>query len=653
MIVIYDLETLKDFFLYCDVNATGEGDTFNVFSISKFRNDLIPLVKHLTTLKGQIGFNNVAFDAQIQQYIIKNHKKWLKLSGLEVVTIIYDYVAYVINKANSNEWLDFRESDFSIKQVDLFKVWHFNNKAKMTSLKWVQYMTDWHNIEDMPIHHSESVKDEDTADMVIDYCKNDCLSTRHFYNITRGLTSNSLYKGIDRLQLRKDVRAEFGFDCTNHDDVKIGDQINKSNYLKATGIDWKELKELRAPYNSFTFEDCFPSYIEFVSKPFNDFINSIKRIIINKEKGEQTFTFKFGSTSYVMAKGGLHSEDKPRLIIPTVNQIMRDADVGSMYPNAISKRKLYPRHLGSKWLDGYDYVIGLRMDAKKKFKETKQPKYQSIQEAFKLALNGGSFGKTNEKTSWQYDPFITFCVTIGCQIDLLMLIEGFELNGIKVISANTDGVVCLFDKDQEETYNKVCAEWEVKVGNDKMGKLEYADYSVLSQRSVNDYIAIKSDGSVKHKGGSFTINHELHKNKSYNIIALALDAYYSKGLNPRTFITQHENIFDFCAGMRTKGEWYLEATSMNGGVVKKEKLQKTNRYFICNKGVKLVKCHPDGRMIQEDAGKWVATVYNKHVQKNIKDYDINYDFYVKKAYEIISEIEPEIINENMEQLSLF
>lgn len=653
MIVVYDLETLKDFFLYIDIKL--DTDEFNIFEASRFQNDISKLIEYLKTLQGQIGFNNLSFDAQVQEYIIENAKHWIEwnLPGHEIASLIHDYSNEVIRKANSREWPDYRDYKLSVRQVDLYKVWHFDNEAKRTSLKWLQYMTDWDNIEDMPINHNDSVKDEKTAKSIIGYCKNDCLSTRHFYNITRGKTSNSLYIGQDKLQLRKDVKAEFGFTCTNFNDVKIGDEINKVNYLNATGLDKYELKNLKVDLKPFTFGDCFPSYMHFESSELNIFINSIKDVVVDINSKEQYFQFKFGSTKYTLAKGGLHSNDSPRLVIPPKDYILRDADVQSMYPNCIRKRRLYPSHLGERWLDGYTSVIELRLKAKDDFKITKDPKYQSIMDAFKLALNGGSFGKTAERFNWQYDPFVTFCTTLGCQIDLIMLIESLELSGIKVISANTDGVVSLFHKNEEDIYNKVCKEWEKKVGNHDLGILEYADYSILAQRSVNDYIAVKIDGKAKHKGGTFTIYHELHKNKSYRIIALALDAYYTKGLNPRTFITSNENIFDFCAGMRTKGDWFLQSSEVINSKIIKKKLQKTNRYYTSNKGSKLIKCHPDGRSIQEDAGKWLSTVYNKHEQKDIKDYDINYNFYVKKTYEIISEIQPEITDENFTQLRLF
>src|ERR1700749_750293 len=114
MIVIYDLETLKNFFLYVDVSLNG--DNFNVFEISKFKNDLIPLLTHLKTLKCQIGFNNLGFDSQVQQWIVKNQKKLQKLESELIANEIHDYVQQVIDKSNRNEWPDFWEKDLIVRQ---------------------------------------------------------------------------------------------------------------------------------------------------------------------------------------------------------------------------------------------------------------------------------------------------------------------------------------------------------------------------------------------------------------------------------------------------------------------------------------------------------------------------------------------------------
>jgi len=658
MYKIYDLEVLRNYFLYIDLSL--EENKFKIFEISKFKNDILDLIYHLNSIRGQIGFNNLSYDGQILQFIINNYKKWIKLDGESISKIIYNYSQTVINR-DKDSWPDYRERDLSIKQLDLFKVWHYNNKARSCSLKWLQYSMDWHNIEDMPVKHYDYINDRKTADSIIEYCKNDCLSTREHYNITIGKTENKLYKNIDKIQLRKDVEKEFKFQCLNFSDVKIGDEIMKTNYCIATGIDKYDLKPV-IKNQSFTFGDCFPDYISFKTEELNNFIDSIRYIKIDPESKDQKYKFTFGKTVYTFAKGGIHSNDKPRVIIPSSNQILRDADVGSQYPNAIRKRKIYPSHLGIKWLEGYTDIINKRIEAKRLYKETKESKYKSFDEAFKLALNGGSFGKLNEKTNWQYDPFCLFQCTIGNELEIMMLIEDMELNGIRVISANTDGIVCLFDKELEDKYNNVCKTWEKKVSNDpdwdnksineKMGLLEFADYKKFAQLSVNDYIAIKIDGTPKHKG-DFMIDFELHKNKSFRIIPLALELYYKDDINPSKFITEHNNIFDFCAGVRAKTDWFFESHCIKDGEQKIDRLQQTNRFYISNKGSKLIKCHIDGRQIQPNAGKWLSTIYNKHIEQDIKKYDINYEYYIKKVYEIISKLEPDVINEHFRQLTLF
>lgn len=648
MYKIYDLEVLKNYFL-C-VSLSLEGDNFDIFEISKFKNDLKKFVEFIKELRGEIGFNNLFYDSQIQQFVLSNYKRWIRnsLEGEQIASEIYAYSQKVIG---NDGWPDFRERDLSVKQLDLFRVWHYNNKARSCSLKWLQYSMDWHNIEDMPIKHYTLIEDRETADSIISYCKNDCLSTKEHYNITIGKTDNKLYKNIDKIQLRKDVHKEFGFNCLNFSDVKIGDEIMKTNYCIATEIDKYDLKPV-IKNQSFTFGDCFPDYISFRTKELNDFVDSIKDIKIDPENNDQKYKFKFGQATYTFAKGGIHSNDPKRVIIPLPSQILRDADVGSQYPNAIRKRKIYPSHLGIKWLEGYTDIINKRIESKRLYKETKEGKYKSFDEAFKLALNGGSFGKLNEKTNWQYDPFCLFQCTIGNQLEIMMLIEEMELSGIKVVSANTDGIVCLFDKELEDTYNRICEEWENKVGNSEMGKLEYADYKKLAQLSVNDYIAIKIDGTPKHKG-DFMVDFELHKNKSFKIIPLALEIYYKDEINPTEFIRNHKNIFDFCAGIRAKTDWYFESRYITGTEEKSDRLQQTNRYYISNKGSKLMKCNIDGRQLQVDAGKWLSTIYNKHAEQDIEKYDINYDYYIKKVYNIISKLEPDVINEKFRQLTLF
>lgn len=255
-----------------------------------------------------------------------------------------------------------------------------------------------------------------------------------------------------------------------------------------------------------------------------------------------------------------------------------------------------------------------------------------------------------EPTSWQYDPFSSMSTTIGNQFEILMLIEMLELRKIHCLSANTDGIVCLIDKSQFETYKEVCLEWEVIVGNNVMGKLEYTYYDLFVQRSVNSYLAVKTNDleyieslekRIKTKN-DFLLDIEIHKNKSNLIINKALKEYFVHDIDPKVFIKEHRNIYDFCACVRGKGDWGLEQEGMVAGVVVTNKLQKTVRYYESKDGMKILKRHPDGRQIEAEAGKWMQTVFNKFVNKPWNDYNIDYDYYIEKVYDIINIIKPEV-----------
>jgi len=641
MIEIYDIETLSNCFTYCGLNKESLEESEYV--IHKDRNDLIPFINHLNKLSGQIGFNNLAFDGQVIQYILINHKNWLELDGEEISEKIYAYSQYVINKMNSGGFADYPEWKLTISQLDLFKIWHFDNKAKMTSLKWVEYMIDMHSIEEMPIHHSERVTLKQIEELILPYNKHDVRATYELYKITKGDTDLVLYKGIDRIQLRQDIFDDLGIKCLNYNDVRIGDEINKQSYLRLSGIDKKHLPKPIKSNIKCKFKDCFPEYMKFQTLEFNNFINALSNIEINDEK-KQKFEFTYNTTTYTIAKGGIHSVDKPRMIKPLDNEILRDADIGSQYPNAIRKRKLFPKHLGEEWLIGYTNTIQNRLKAKKEGKK-------AINEAYKLALNGGGYGKLGEEYNWQFDPFIMNQVTIGNQVEILMLIEALELKGIHVVSANTDGIVCLFDKSLENIYYQVCKDWEIVVGNNEFGQLEYQDYKMLVQTSVNDYMAIKPSGDIKTKG-DFMSDFELHKNKSARIIPLALQEYYTKNTPIETTIKEHKNIYDFCLGVKSIGKNKLIAFDKKNQTEKE--LQKINRYYISNEGIHLLKRLPkledkkammqldifggidDGTREAEVEAGWLSTIFNKYELK--ENYDINYKFYIDRCNKIINKI---------------
>lgn len=275
---IYDIEVIQNFFSYTGLEPDKQ--QISQFVIHKSNNELGSFISHLNKLKGMIGYNNVGYDYQILQWLINeyNEHQFKELNGEEISGMIYNRSQEVIQKSNNSPFNDIPEWEFDIPQMDLYLLWGFNQKAKKTSLKWVEYMLDL-DIEEMPIKHYELVSDSQIKS-ILDYNTHDVMATYQLYKITKGDTDHTLYKGVNKIQLRQDIEKEFGIKCINYNDVKIGDALNKSNYLKIKGIDKREIPKAQKPKKEITFGECFPEYTKFESTEFNNFVNIIKNIKI-------------------------------------------------------------------------------------------------------------------------------------------------------------------------------------------------------------------------------------------------------------------------------------------------------------------------------------------------------------------------------------
>lgn len=204
---------------------------------------------------------------------------------------------------------------------------------------------------------------------------------------------------------------------------------------------------------------------------------------------------------------------------------------------------------------------------------------------------------------------------------------------------NTDGLETIIPKSKVEQYYQICKRWEDLT----LLQLEHDVYTKLVLGDVNNYISINEKGKAKCKGRFEFADLALHKNKSFLIIPKAIYEYFINGKDPEKYIKECTNIFDFCGGVKIKGDWKYVQTFMKDGVYREENLQNTVRYYISKSGSKILKKNKyDGRVIQVEAGKWMQTVYNKHEPKNISDYNIDYDYYINKVKKEIEGITPSV-----------
>ena len=622
---VYDLECLSNLFTY--TGYCPKEDKYYQFVICGWINNYNDLYNHLKrdTLI-QVGYNNESYDYPLEHHLINHFKEYKDLPGNLIAQKLY---------AKSQEIIDMEFSAIAdknkfIQQIDLFKIWHYNNNARMTSLKDLEIAMRMENIEEMPIHHSTWCKEGDEK-CVLDYNKNDVYATYLFLKTTLGKTDYSLYKGKDKIKLRQDIQRRFNLPCINYPDVKIGEQLIIKLYCDKTNKDPYTLKRKGGTKREFiNLKDCIPHWANFESKEFNEIKRKFQETTITSLKGSFEESVYFHGVKMDYGTGGLHSCIKSGIYEADDYWTILDEDVGSLYPSLAIQLGLYPEHLGETFLDIYDKdIVSVRLAEKVKPKKERD---MVIMEGFKLSANG-IYGKSGEESSALYDPLYTMRTTIGGQMFISLWTEKLvkAIPEIKFLQHNTDGITYLLPRKDLDKAKQISAEMTNLTGL----YIEDNIYTKFVVRDVNNYLAVYESGDVKLKG-CFEIDKEYHKDSSMRIVPIALKEYFINGTPIEDTIYNHDDIFDFCLRLKTKGDStaYFIHFDDDWRIVH-DKLNRTTRYYMSQQvgSGALIKKFNDGRETGVNVGN-SCVLFNKYEKKNIKDYKIDYMFYIKETNKI-------------------
>ena len=608
---IMDYETLSNCFV--GVFTHYKTDETHIFSVCKLQNDYEKFIEFLKqnieNKEWHISYNGLAFDAQITHNIIKDHENLKLMDGESIAEEIYAYAQSCIDRSNKNEFQEFPEWHMSIKQIDVYKLNHWDNMAKRSSLKWIQYSMDWDNMVDMPLPHDTNITTKQQLDMIVSYCINDVDSTKEIFNQCKPL-----------IALRKNLTDQYNVNLYSASEPRISKELFAYYLGKELGIPKYELKKLRTYRNVIKVKDIILDYIEFATPEFNNLLDKFKTVEINPNftKGGFKYSVIYKEVKTDFGLGGAHGCNKPGVYESDEDNIIMSSDVASFYPNLAIKNKIAPAHLDKKaFCDLYEWFFTERK---------KIPKSNPMNYVYKIILNS-TYGLSNDKNSFLYDPQFTMFITINGQLTLMMLYEMIceAIPEAIPLMQNTDGVETVIPRSKKQIYLDVCKKWEEITSL----SLDHGTYSKLILADVNNYIAVDEDGKSKCKGRFEFEGLALHKNKSKLIIPKALYAYFVDGTLPEETLKNNNNILDYCIGGKSKGNWQQVARSIQHNEPVEYKLQKINRYYISNSGCKIIKVNKkDRREIQLEAGRWMQTIMNDIEHKEWTLYDINEKYYL-------------------------
>lgn len=669
---IYDIESYPNIFLFSAVSEDGQD--WKTFECSSRRNDIAEFINFLTLMRRKkgslVGFNNIGYDYPVIHSIWEVREKALKCrTGMPIADKAYRTTRAIFSSEDRFEHVIHRPV---VKQIDLYKIHHFDNKARSTGLKALMFNMRRSTLQDLPFEPGKPIPEE-CFDQLIEYNRdNDVAATLEFYRASKPM-----------IEFREALSEKYGMDFTNFNDTKIGKEyfiMRLEEEIPGSCYDGKKPRQTKR--DSIALGDVLFDYYDFKRPEFLAVVDWLKHKVITETKGVLTeipeeelrsvanyatmrtirkkvdkeakpsrefgwiqdvplkakkkgeiqysywdnwnvadnlnvvvdgFKFDFGT-------GGIHGSLENAVVESDEVFTIMDADVASMYPNLAIANNVYPEHLSEKFCSIYKDVYEQRKSFAKGTPENAM---------LKLALNG-VYGDSNNQYSPFYDPKYTMSITINGQLSLCLLAEKLlNIFGLTIIQVNTDGITVKIPRSRMGEYQKVCADWQKQVGLE----LEFVEYTKMIIRDVNNYMAVDVKGKVKRKGAYQHEGLEWHKDASNLVARKAAEAHMLHGKDIREFVEGHQDIYDFALRVKVSRSCSLVLTTGDT----RETQQHTCRYIVTTDGGTLTKVMPplqgktEERIMNIEDG-WKVSICND--MTSLK-HPVNFDYYIKEAEKLV------------------
>ena len=463
---IYDIETYPNVFTLAVEHASSPLQW--MFEISDLRNDsreIIAFLQHLKETNARmVGFNSLGFDYPVIHTLIR-------MGHSDANTLYQKAMAIIHGQDGDEKWMhNVNPSDRFVQQIDLYKIHHFDNKARATGLKVLEFNMRSDNIEDLPFKVGTNLTPEQIP-VLKKYNKHDVAQTKLFY-----------YKTLEMIKFREELTHLYQRDFMNHNDTKIGKDYFAMKLEEAGvalydfGPSGRTPRQTKRP--TIALKDAILPWIEFSNPEFTRVLNWLKGQVITETKGVfEDVTARVNGFEFVFGLGGIHGSIESEIVESDADFIIVDLDVSSYYPNLAITNRFFPQHLGETFCDIYKHLYEQRKT---------YPKGSAENAMLKLALNG-VYGDSNSAFSVFYDPLFTMSITLNGQLLLCKLAEELlKIEGLQLIQVNTDGLTVRVPRESKSVVNYVRSVWE------EMTKLELEEalYKTMYIRDCNNYIAV-------------------------------------------------------------------------------------------------------------------------------------------------------------------
>lgn len=603
--IVYDIEVFINVF-HCTLYNTERQELIK-FECSERKNEIHEMCQFfLNTDAYFVGYNNIHYDNPIINYCIE----FFNNDNYGYITICNSLfnMSSVITSNDDSKFDKWKRWKYAKNFLTLDLLTMLYSKQLRVSLKEMQVTMMYKNVQEFNVNWQSPLMSKQIDEM-IQYNINDVMSTTELLNRCK-----------KDIELRISIEDQYHIDCLSKDGVNIGMQILAEEYMRKTGIPWNTLKDLRSPADKIVLKDIILPFIHYQKPILQELLTEMKSLTVSPGRKGYEKQFLMDGTTYSVGVGGIHSINKPEIIIPKEDELLIDCDVASLYPSMLLNFNFYPKHLGKEFKEVYSDIRERRIKAKHEGNKI-------VNETLKLSLNGLS-GNLQNEFSWCYDPNAVMSIRINGQLLLLMLAEELTIHGCRIVQINTDGILYICKKNKYDIIQAIYKKWQELTGL----VLEEERFKAFYQLAINDYFGILDNCQIKEKG-CFITSVKLGKGLTPKIIPKAVIAYFKDKIPIEETIKNCTDIKDFLMSEKTGKQWRVEYLG--------KEQQRINRFYASTNGGYLWKwkyIDNDEKSYQNMLTASGVTLLNKFDDKPIEERKINYRYYITEAAKLVNEL---------------
>ena len=484
---------------------------------------------------------------------------------------------------------------------------------------------------------------------------------------------------INEVRARYAISSSYGVNVLGSSRSNIADTLFEKFYSEFSGLHPSQWRGRKTERTKLSFKRIILPIINFKTKPLQDLLERMRSVVItsvSKDSFHEEITIN--NLTYTIATGGLHTKDVPQelrsniIVNPSFtgdnyksniwDNITDDSfiyvhwDIASFYPRIMGIYNVAPAHLNE---GVFVKLINWLTDTRIKAKHTDEKYIDGIAKdilvlVLKIVINS-IYGKLGFENGDLFDKLAMIKVTINGQLMIMMLCEELELNGIEIISANTDGIVVKVYKKHKELFDKIANSWKDLTNLEA----DSEEYELYVNRDVNNYFVKEIGGGMTYKG---VLNPnmyltDLQKGYDMPIVSKAVVEFFLNNKPILETLYECNNILDFCKTQNVGRQFHVKYIPSNytnddfvdsfSSISNKHKIdendgaihiQRNVRYYVSTNGGVLQKVHNIDKSVNRLAAGEKVTICNTVDDTPIGLRNISYNYYYEECMKIINPI---------------